>query len=581
MKINRNTFWAENFFSRLADLGVKYVCISPGSRSTPLTMAASSIKKLRSFVHIDERSSAFFALGLAEASGKPVVIITTSGTASAELYPAIIEAYQQRTSLIVCTADRPPELIGRGANQTINQHNLYSNHIRYFKDTGLPGPSASAIRRIRKYAGEAFIFSAGGPVHINFPFRKPLEPDSFTDELNERTLMLIGAHKARETKVLTKEIRPGRNTYKEILRAVNDAENGLILAGPMKYDRDTKKQLLGLAEKLNYPVIADSCSQLRYGNSSKNILINYEAFLRNGKFVNEHRPDVIFHFGRTPSSRAVESWIGEIPAKRYIINEHGDIFDPWNNASGVCKSSPSLFCRMLIEDTETTNSRAFLDRYIKADDSAGKVKAELLAKSSVSDECILIPEIINNLPDNSHLMISNSLPVRDLDYFSPQTEKNIIIHSNRGASGIDGILSTSLGISKALNKPAALITGDMAFCYDFTALLTALKYNIPMVVILINNNGGAIFGMLPISSYGKKFKDYFVNPHNLNFGAIIKGFNAGYRLIENREDLKNSMTSAFKEKRITVLEIKTDMKNSIRKRKEYFKKAGSLPEGIE
>ncbi len=581
MKINRNVFWADNFFSRLADLGVRNVCLSPGSRSTALTLAASSVKKLKCFVHIDERSSGFFALGLAEASGKPVVIITTSGTAAAELYPAVIEAYQQRIPLIVCTADRPPELIGRGANQTINQHNLYSNHIRYFKDAGLPGPSASSIRRIRRYAGEAFIHSGGGPVHINFPFRKPFEPDSYTDEISDRTLGMIEVHKKREIVFLKKDAKPGRNIYKEILSAVNGSQHGLILAGPMQYDSNTKKQLLSLAEKLNYPVIADACSQLRFGNNSKNIMISYEAFLRNEKFVTDYYPDVILHFGRTPSSKAVESWIGKIPAKRYTINEHGDIFDPWNNASGVCKSSPSLFCSMLLNDTVKESSTEWLEGFIQADVSAGKVKAELTGKSSFTNECKIIPEVINNLPDNSHLMISNSMPVRDLDYFSPQTEKRIIVHSNRGASGIDGILSTSLGIQKALNKPAVLVTGDQAFYYDLTSLLTAKKYKIPLVVILINNNGGAIFGMLPVSSYGKRFKDYFINPHNLNFGAIVKSFNAEHRLIRDREDLKKSMSAAFKEKKLTVLEIKTDMKSSIRMRKEYFKKAGSLPEGFE
>ncbi len=236
---------------------------------------------------------------------------------------------------------------------------------------------------------------------------------------------------------------------------------------------------------------------------------------------------------------------------------------------------------MLLNDTEKAGSTEWLEEFIKANASAGMVKAELIRKSPLSNECTIIPEVINNLPSTAHLMISNSMPVRDLDYFSQQTEKTIILHSNRGASGIDGILSTSLGIQKASNKPAALITGDMAFYYDLTSLLTAEKYKIPLVVILINNNGGAIFGMLPVSSYGKKFKDYFVNPHNLNFGSIVKGFNAEHRLIRDRDDLKKSMSAAFKEKKLTVLEIKTDMKSSIGMRTEYFKKAGSLPEGFE
>ncbi len=187
-KINRNYFWAETFIKELSSIGVKYACISPGSRNTSLTLAVASNKKIKSFVHIDERSSAFFALGIAKATNTPVILLCTSGTATAELYPAIIEAYQQRVPLIVCTADRPPELLNTGANQTINQSNLYKNHIRWFFDVGLPEPIPRRIRHIKAIAKRAVYESmvrSKGPVHLNFPFRKPFEPDIITDEVDD------------------------------------------------------------------------------------------------------------------------------------------------------------------------------------------------------------------------------------------------------------------------------------------------------------------------------------------------------------------------------------------------------------
>ena len=193
-KVNKNFIWAKAFVNQLCDLGVRYACISPGSRSTPLTLAFAEQKKIKSFVHIDERVSGFFAMGLAKASGLPVAIVTTSGTATAELYPAIIEAYQQRIPLIICTADRPPELLNTGANQTINQWNLYKNHIRWFKYFGLPQLSVKRIINLQKIAVRAFetsLIKNKGPVHLNFPFRKPLEPNSFTDEVEDEILTSV------------------------------------------------------------------------------------------------------------------------------------------------------------------------------------------------------------------------------------------------------------------------------------------------------------------------------------------------------------------------------------------------------
>ncbi len=574
MKINRNTYFTENFFNRLSELGVINVCLSPGSRSTPLAFAVSSNKKFKSFVHIDERASAFFALGIAKGTGEPTVVITTSGTAAAELYPAIIEAYQQRVPLIVCTADRPPELVGKGANQTINQDNLYRNHIRFYKNAGLPAVSVSAIKRIRKLAETAYRKSDEGPVHLNFPFRKPFEPESYTDVLSTKTLKLINLLKSNETVPVERSEKPDKHLYKEILHNLNVSQKVLIIAGPMKYDRNEKNRILKLAEHLNCPLIADVASQLRFGNNSVNVVTNYEVYLRNNDFIRQNTPDIIFQFGSTPASKAIEMFIDKIKTKRYIINSYGDLFDPWNSASGVFQCSPSLFCNLVTRDTrkkDRLSAKSYLNKFKSADLLSRKQMIRTIDRSSFPNECRIVNNIIDAVPENTHIMISNSMPIRDFDYFAQKTSRKIIIHSNRGASGIDGIISTSLGIQKSINKPLILVTGDMAFYYDLNAMLTAKKYNVPLTVVLINNNGGGIFGMLPVSGYGKIYKDYFVSPHNLDFSAVIKGFKGKYILIKSWKNLANSLNKALIEKQFTVLEIRTDIGNSVNLRKRYLK----------
>ena len=245
IKVNRNILWAQIFIDQLTALGVRYACISPGSRSTPLTYVLSKNRRIKSFIHIDERSSAFFALGLAKASSKPVIVVTTSGTAVAELYPAIIEAYQQRTPLIICTADRPSELIGTGANQTINQHNIFKNHIRWFRDLGSPSMSETGLHHLQKMAIKAYQISLTedrGPVHLNFPFRKPLEPFSYTDVVNKK-ISRIKPQRVSNNK--STQPTNGSDIIKTTGRLTDElakTNKGIIIAGPMEYDRELIKR---------------------------------------------------------------------------------------------------------------------------------------------------------------------------------------------------------------------------------------------------------------------------------------------------------------------------------------------------
>jgi len=577
-KVNKNFIWGKAFVNQLCDLGVRFACISPGSRSTPITLAFAEQKKIKCFVHIDERVSGFFALGLAKASDLPVAIVTTSGTATAELYPAIIEAYQQRIPLLICTADRPPELLNTGANQTINQWNLYKNHIRWFKYLGLPQLSVNRIINLQKITEKAFetsLIKNKGPVHLNFPFRKPLEPNSFTDEVDDEILMAIKSTFLSKSNINRNEDLSKREAKQIIKISENIIEKpqGLIIVGPKEYDPDFVSNIKQLSKVTGYPILADGVSHLRFKTSvsDKNICCNYNAYLRSQKFKNNHKPAIILQFGRTVTSVFLQNYIGQSNPLRFIINEYGDLFGQ-SNKSKVFKINPVSFCKNLIRiltESKFKRNHNWIKIFKKAETLTEEIKTSLLKKSNLKIEPKIFSEIISIIPSNTKIMVGNSLPVRDFDNFVGKTNINLKLFFNRGASGIDGVTSTALGIA-SIEKPTILITGDLSFLHDLNALLPAKKYSIPLIVILINNNGGGIFEMLPISSEKKLFNTFFKTPHNLNISFLVKSFGLEHHLIKGTKDFQNKLKSSFLKKSLTVLEIKTDSSLSKKNRKQYW-----------
>ena len=578
IRVNRNIRWAKVFIDQLAVLGVKYASISPGSRSTPLTYVLSKNRKIKSFINIDERSSAFFALGLAKSTNKPVLVVTTSGTAVAELYPAIIEAYQQRTPLIICTADRPPELIGTGANQTINQHNIFKNHIRWYRDLGLPSIGETGFYHLQKIAINAFRISLTedrGPVHLNFPFRKPLEPFSYTDIVNKKISRL-----KPQRSVNNKLPRPFTGSYsvksaERLIEELISSNNGIIIAGPMEYDREMINRIRKLSFLLKYPIFADGLSQLRSSVSKKekNIISNFNSILKSEKFVEEHNPDIILQFGKTPTSSVLERFLDETNANRYLINIYGDKFDPTRNAKATLAIEPKFFCEHLISNIDPKkiirHKSSWLKDFIRVEEISEKVKARIIFKSKFPNEPSIITEIFNRIPSGCNIFIGNSLPVRDLDNFSSNTSKRLAVHFNRGASGIDGVTSTALGVAY-IKKPSVLITGDLSFLHDLNALTIVAKYSVPLTTIVINNNGGGIFESLPIAEKYKQFREYFVTPHNLDLEAIVKSFGINYQFIANRSKLQQHLKNSLSKNIPSLFEIQTDAAKSVELRNKYF-----------
>lgn len=568
LSVNRNTVWCDVFVQHLVDLGVLYACISPGSRSTPLTLAFASNNSIKTFPIVDERSSAFFALGLAKKSNTPVVIVTTSGTAVAELYPAIIEAYYQRVPLIVCTADRPHLLRNRGANQTINQQNIYKNHIRFFADAGLP--DLDSINKLKKITFSAVKTASNenrGPVHINFPFEKPFEPEDYTEKIDSSSLKKYFSKNEFKT---VQNIFPAA-TATRFANKFSKIERGLILTSYNNYSPDFAQQLAGFSEKFGYPIFVDGSSSLRFGSHPKeNLIENLTAIVRAKDFQKYFDPELIIQFGSAPTSNVMLEFFKKSKAEKILVNRFGDWYDPSLTATSVVKAEPSQFCSAVALSIKTKKESKWLQNLQAMNKIAAQLKNKFITKAKFPFEGRISNELLNILPRKSNLMISNSLPIRDFDFFASPSNKQIKIFTNRGASGIDGINSTALGIAKASNEQTFLLIGDLAFYHDTNGLHNSIKHKIPLTIVLINNRGGGIFESLPISGYREFFTENFATPLEIDFKKMVEAYSGNFIKIKSWKEFREKVILSSKNKKLTVLEVQTDAKRSKAMRHDYW-----------
>jgi 2-succinyl-5-enolpyruvyl-6-hydroxy-3-cyclohexene-1-carboxylate synthase len=352
-------------------------------------------------------------------------------------------------------------------------------------------------------------------------------------------------------------------------------EKGIIIAGPMEYDRDVVSRIKKLSTLLGYPIFADGLSQLRsaISKNDKSAITNFNSILKSERFLEEHNPDIIIQFGRTPTSSIIESFLEGTSAARYLINSYSDKFDPTRNARAILGFEPKIFCDRLITDLKakkiTRHKSDWMKDFINAEELSEKIKLKILGRAKFPNELSIINEIMKFVPAGSNIFIGNSSPVRDFDNFGIINSKKLAVYFNRGASGIDGITSTALGIA-ASKKPTVLITGDLSFLHDLNALASAVKYSIPICIIIINNNGGGIFESLPIAEKVKKFREYFITPHNLELEGIIKSFGINYQLIQNRSKLMRHLNHSLNKKITSVFEVQTNAAASVELRNKYF-----------
>jgi 2-succinyl-5-enolpyruvyl-6-hydroxy-3-cyclohexene-1-carboxylate synthase len=565
MKINRNFFISQLFAEELSKCGIKNCCISPGSRNTPLTAAFALQKQISKFVCVDERSSAFFALGLTQASKLPTVIICTSGTAVAEFYPAIIEAYKNNFPLIVITADRPKGMSEFGANQTINQIGIYKNHIQDEYNIDAAVLDLDLLKYVKDTAYNCFWEASYSckPVHINFHFDKPLEPDAYTDEISDLLAEQITAYKHK----VKKDIRNESGSLGEFASIFQQLRKGLIIAGSELFEKEAASSIYKFSELSGYPILAEVTSNLKK-KDCKTLVTNIDSFLEFYNFP-FGKPEIIIHFGKSVFSKGFDNFLKNFNGKYYQVNTYSSLFDPFKKVTQKIKMHPHFFCEEINSKISGTDSKEWLNDIVKFDGSISVKLTKKLAEIKQPYEGSLYRNFMKCLPDKCSIFLSNSLPIRDFNNFAGVMPPGITIYNNRGAAGIDGIIGTAAGICKQTKHSTILITGDLAFYYDINSLLTAKKYNIPLVILLVNNNGGGIFNTLPIAGNFNEFEDYFTAPLNLNFKKIVEGFGGNYTLLTSINNLKWAIEKALKLDDFSVIEFKTnstvssDIKKSI------------------
>ncbi|HEX5581850.1 MAG TPA: 2-succinyl-5-enolpyruvyl-6-hydroxy-3-cyclohexene-1-carboxylic-acid synthase, partial [Gemmatimonadaceae bacterium] len=472
----------------LARSGVRHACVAPGSRSTPLALALLRHPDIRVWMHLDERSAGYFALGMAKTMGEPVALLCTSGTAAANFLPAVVEARYARVPLVVLTANRPPELQEVGAPQTVDQRRLYGSHAKWFAEAALPEASPALLRYARALACRAVGTARqapAGPVHLDFPFREPLVPvfgDAPAGWSTTDRQAWAGRDGGRPwTTVRVGPVAPADEAVRELTALLLAAERPVIVCGPHA-DAQLASPLAWLAGQLGAPLLADPLSQLRFGpHDGAAVIATYDALLRDARAAATLEPDLVLRFGAAPTSKAAQLWLERHACARQVVVDAGGWPDPAHVAGDVVHADPGMMARAIVarlgDGEQVPDCRAWLGRWRRADEAVRRAMDGALDAGPWPFEGRAMADLAALLPDGATLWVSSSMPVRDLDAFAAASERRVRVLANRGANGIDGVVSSALGAAAAAREagggPVALAIGDLAFYHDMNGLLAA------------------------------------------------------------------------------------------------------------
>ncbi len=558
-----NLLFAETLVSGLAAAGLRAVCIAPGSRSTPLALAFDAHPQIETFLHLDERCAGFFALGMAQASQRPVALVCTSGTAALEFHAAAVEAQMAGVPLLLLTADRPPELRHSGANQTIDQVKMYGDHVLWAVDAALPEnePPQVALRNLSTLAARAYAIADGlrkGPVQINLPFRKPLEPPPPYQPRFDS---------GQTTSIQQGILQPTTAQIDELAALIAQNERGWIVCGPWAGQAPCAlvDAVTDLGRRTGYPLLADPLSGLRFGPhvASTTVLGSYESFLQHPPDFDP--PQVVIRFGAVPTSKWLNEYL-ECAAPPYQIHvrSSGVWGDDSHRVRFFLQVDEIAFCRRLAERVDR-GIGSWSAAVLAAEQRTRRRQAQFLRETWF--DAAAIPVILDALTRKANLFVGNSLPVRHLDQFGRPSRRQIHIYGNRGASGIDGVVSSALGVAAAEpSTPMLLLIGDVSFYHDLNGLLAIRQRNLDNVtIVLFHNDGGGIFRRLPVAQHQPQFKELFLTPHGLDFAPAAKMYGLDYTQISepkigtpHRATLTAALTASLNGARPTVIEVRTD-----------------------
>ena len=533
--------------------GMQHACTCPGSRNTPIVLSIADEPRLHAWSHVDERAAGFFALGAAKASGRPVAVTCTSGTAAANLLPAVIEAHEAGVPLILLTADRPPELRDVGAGQTIDQIKLYGDAVKWFVELGVPEATPERMHWARSLACRAYwtaLNGRPGPVHINVPLREPLvlEAPLPADE--------PGGGGRHDGAPWVREYASGR------LSASLPSPDGraVIVAGDLGPDRAAGRQLAELAGRARIPLLADPLSGARSGTAA---IAHFDLILRDPDTAAALAPDLVFRIGDLPTSKPLRQWLAGLAEARHVLFSADDRWlDPLSRTELRVVGPLSECVADLADGVLPRDDSDWLDNWSLADSAVAHAITEPMMAAGLSEPAT-ITALAQFLPPSATVFVGASMPIRDVEEFFPALHEPPRVLANRGANGIDGTVSSAFGVAAAGGE-VVLVLGDVTLAHDIGGLLAARRLGLKLTIVLLNNDGGGIFNFLPVASQGERFEQHIATPTGLDFAQAAALYGFRHERSTTLDEFADALMSGLSGSEPAIIEVHTDRVNNRR-----------------
>jgi len=554
--INRTFAPVQAIVDELARCGMRHAVTSPGSRNAPIALTLAADERIEAVSVLDERSAGFMALGMAKASGLPVAVTCTSGTAVANLLPAVVEAYEARVPLIVLSADRPPELRDVGAGQAIDQLKIFGSAAKWFVEVGNGEPGRDWATHVRALACRAWwtaLDGRPGPVHLNLPLREPLAPVSQDIDASEWAGRDSGDPWVSR---IAAERIPSTTVLETLAKQATSARRGAIVCGTA--DSTVVGPVTALAARLGWPVLAEPTSGLRCGPHDRSAVVaHYDVLLRSEQFAISHLPDLVLRIGDTPTSKPLRTWLSS--ADQVVFDPHGAWHEPTRLAEALVDADPvSTFTALLLalENHRAPVDESWLASWRAADALVGPVLESTADPFEPRAYCAIAPV----LPDGAQIWVSSSMAIRDVEAYFPQGERDIRFLSNRGANGIDGVVSSAAGAALATGAPTWLLTGELALLHDVGGLLAAARAGADLRIICVNNGGGGIFDFLPVAEHADadSYRKHIATPSPVDMAALAALAGVEHRRAVTADEICAAASSPG------LVEVRTDRADNAR-----------------
>lgn len=569
---NANTALASAFAEELARGGLRRAVISPGSRSTPLAVALWRQPEIEATVVLDERCAGFLAIGAAQAGGEPVALLCTSGTAAANYHPAVCEADESALPLLVLTADRPPELRGVGAGQTIDQVKLYGSAVRWFCEVGTHDADDEGLLHYRSVACRALAAARGeirpGPVHLNLPWREPLAPVPVEGAVTATDPLALEGREGRPLTAVTRvDVEPSAFLLDEMAGHIGDAIAGVIVAG-RQLDPELREPLAHLARASGFPILAEPTSQLRRGPHDRSrVVASYDLLLRDERFARSVVPDLVLRFGEMPTSKPLRAWLAGSGADEIAIDPRGGWNEPSRRAAALLRADPTELASGWAARVEglAGATRPSPKRWLAAErDAQAAIEAALSDGDASAGSSITEPALHRALGeahrDGDLVYTASSMPIRDQEAFLAPGPADAHFLCNRGTNGIDGLISSGIGAAIETGRPTTIVTGDLGLLHDLGALASLRDVQTPVRIVVIDNDGGGIFHFLPQAEAleGAEFEALLGTPRGISVAKAAALFDVPHHHLESLPELPDALAAGT-----SLIEVRTDRHQNV------------------